>query len=233
MAMFYDWRNREGKGVRPLREQLRELRSPMFIALGILLLVVVAFSVRAYITGRHSSVESEKVYLLPDPPERKRALPEVLSDVVQSVERGDGFDLDSATDMRSETPDDTDSVAVAEGVKTDDSPVAPQVQDAASEPTMAELDAADSETEFLLTEGDVISEQAAETMNQGFSMIIAHLNNLSPDEQQAFVDQVRDRMSRHIPPELQEFYARNPNLKNQGYELFLSQLREKGFEHLR
>ena len=41
MAMFYDWRNREGKGVRPLREQLRELRSPMFIALGILLLVVV------------------------------------------------------------------------------------------------------------------------------------------------------------------------------------------------
>ena len=177
---------------------------------------------RAYITGRHSSVESEKVYLLPDPPERKRALPEVLSDVVQSVERGDGFDLDSATDMRSETPDDTDSVAVAEGVKTDDSPVAPQVQDAA-----------DSETEFLLTEGDVISEQAAETMNQGFSMIIAHLNNLSPDEQQAFVDQVRDRMSRHIPPELQEFYARNPNLKNQGYELFLSQLREKGFEHLR
>ena len=113
MAMFYDWRNREGKGVRPLREQLRELRSPMFIALGILLLVVVVFSVRAYITGRHSSVESEKVYLLPDPPERKRALPEVLSDVVQSVERGDGFDLDSATDMRSETPDDTDSVAVA------------------------------------------------------------------------------------------------------------------------
>ena len=61
MAMFYDWRNRQGKGVRPLREQLRELRSPMFIALGILLLVLVAFSIRAYITARHSSVESEKV----------------------------------------------------------------------------------------------------------------------------------------------------------------------------
>ena len=59
MPMFYDWRNRQGKGVRPVREQLRELRSPMFIALGILLLVFVAFSIRAYITARHSSVESE------------------------------------------------------------------------------------------------------------------------------------------------------------------------------
>ena len=46
MAMFYDWRNREGKGMRPLREQLRELRSPIFIALGILLLVLVVFGCR-------------------------------------------------------------------------------------------------------------------------------------------------------------------------------------------
>ena len=42
MALFYDWRDRTGKeGLKPFREQLKELRSPLFIGLGIVLLVIV------------------------------------------------------------------------------------------------------------------------------------------------------------------------------------------------
>ena len=42
MAMFYDWRDRTGKeGLKPFREQLKELRSPLVIGIGIVLLVVV------------------------------------------------------------------------------------------------------------------------------------------------------------------------------------------------
>ena len=37
MAIFYDWRDRRGKGLKPWREYLKELRSPLFIALGIVL----------------------------------------------------------------------------------------------------------------------------------------------------------------------------------------------------
>ncbi len=37
MAIFYDWRDRRGKGFKPWREYLKELRSPLFIALGIVL----------------------------------------------------------------------------------------------------------------------------------------------------------------------------------------------------
>ena len=45
MAMFYDWRDRTGKeGIRPLREQIKELRSPLFIIMGVVLLIVVAWS---------------------------------------------------------------------------------------------------------------------------------------------------------------------------------------------
>lgn len=41
MAMFCDWSDRTGKeGLKPFREQLKELRSPLFIGLGIFLLVI-------------------------------------------------------------------------------------------------------------------------------------------------------------------------------------------------
>ena len=40
MAIFYDWRDRTGKGWKPWREQIKELRSPLFIGLGILFLLI-------------------------------------------------------------------------------------------------------------------------------------------------------------------------------------------------
>ncbi len=54
MAMFYDWRDRTGKeGLKPFRQQLRELRSPLFIRLGIFLLVVVLIELGIFLLIRH------------------------------------------------------------------------------------------------------------------------------------------------------------------------------------
>ncbi len=54
MAMFYDWRDRTGKeGLKPFRQQLRELRSPLFIGLGIFLLVVVLIELGIFLLIRH------------------------------------------------------------------------------------------------------------------------------------------------------------------------------------
>ncbi len=54
MALFYDWRDRRGKeGLRPFREQLKELRSPLFIGLGIVLLVVVLIDLGVLLLIRH------------------------------------------------------------------------------------------------------------------------------------------------------------------------------------
>lgn len=44
MALFYDWRDRRGKGWKPWREQLKELCSPLFIILGIVLIVSLIIS---------------------------------------------------------------------------------------------------------------------------------------------------------------------------------------------
>lgn len=54
MAMFYDWRDRTGKeGWKPFRQQLRELRSPLFIGLGIFLLVIMLIELGVFLLLRH------------------------------------------------------------------------------------------------------------------------------------------------------------------------------------
>lgn len=54
MAMFYDWRDRTGKeGWKPFRQQLRELRSPFFIGLGIFLLAVMLIELGVFLLLRH------------------------------------------------------------------------------------------------------------------------------------------------------------------------------------
>ena len=54
MALFYDWRDRTGKeGWKPFRKQLKELRSPFFIGLGIFLLVVVLIELGVFLLIRH------------------------------------------------------------------------------------------------------------------------------------------------------------------------------------
>lgn len=54
MALFYDWRDRTGKeGWKPFRQQLRELRSPFFIGLGIFLLVIMLIDLGVLLLIRH------------------------------------------------------------------------------------------------------------------------------------------------------------------------------------
>ncbi len=41
MAIFYDWRDRKGKGLKSLKAQIKELSSPIFIIIGVLFLVII------------------------------------------------------------------------------------------------------------------------------------------------------------------------------------------------
>ncbi len=186
MAIFYDWRDRTGKGWKPLREQIKELRSPLFIGIGILLLIAIVFSVLEYLAYRHLSPQSEKVYLLPDPPEQRAVIPETGSRTMQNVKADDRLDLDSTREAQTKTPDDTEdvlsygSIPFADEVETDDSmPSVTNQDNTVTEPTIAKLEALAAETGFLMTEGDMIQQQAIETMNQAFSMVADHLNTLS------------------------------------------------------
>ncbi len=101
MPIFYDWRDRTGKGWKPWREEIKELRSPLFIAMGIVLFLVLVTSgivyfcfSRPYLCTR-SETKSEKVYLLPDPPKQRVVIPETGSRAMQNVKGDDRLDLDS------------------------------------------------------------------------------------------------------------------------------------------
>ena len=237
MAIFYDWRDRTGKGLRPLQDQIKELRSPIFIVIGILFLVAIAFSVLEYLASRHLSTKSEKVYLLPDPPEQRAVIPETGSRTMQNVKADDRLDLDSTREAQAKTPDDTEdffssgSIPFADAVETNDSitSVTNQEDKTLTEPTLAEVEARLAEIDNLMAEGDMIQQQAIETMNQAIPMVVNHLNTLSIEEQQAFLKQVKDQMVSLTPPEVQKLYAQDPDLADKGYELFLEKLRENGW----
>ena len=244
MAIFYDWRDRTGKGWKPWREQIKEIRSPLFIGIGILLFFAIALLVGVYFYYLHPSYKnlsnkSEKVYLLPDPPEQRAVIPETGSRTMQNVKADDRLDLDSTREAQAKTPDETEdffssgSIPFADEVETDDSmpSVTNQEDKPPTEPTIAQLEAEIAETEKLLTEGEMIQKRAIETMNQAIPMVVDRLNTLSIAEQQAFLRQVKNQMVSLAPSEVQKLYAQDPDLADKGYELFLEKLRANGWDY--
>ena len=244
MAIFYDWRDRTGKGWKPWREQIKELRSPIFIVIGILLFLSMVISglvyfgfTRPYLSTQ--SDKSEKVYLLPDPPKQRAVMPETASAsrTTQTVKTDGGLDLNLTREAQGETPSDeeTSSGAIPSTIEVEaydsTTSLTNQEDKTATESTTAQLEAEYAETEKLLREGEIIKQQAIETMNQAIPMVVDHLNTLSIEEQQAFLKQVRDQMISLAPPEVQKLYAQDPELKDKGYELFLEMLRENGWNY--
>lgn len=242
MAIFYDWRDRTGKGWKPLREQIKELRSPVFIVIGIILFFSIAFLVAVYFGywRPYVGAKSERVYLLPDPVEQRAAMSETGA-ALRPMPNVKSDDLNPSREVQDERYAETedsvssDSIATAGEVKTDNSTalVINQEDKTTVEPTISELEAIDAETERLLIEGDMIQRKAIESMNQAIPVVVDHLNSLSVEDQQTFLAEVKTQILSHTPPELQKLYAQNPELKDKGYELFLQLLRENGYEDLR
>ena len=230
MAMFYDWRDRTGKeGIRPLREQLKELRSPLFIIMGVVLLILLAFSVAHHVQSNRESIEKEKVYLLPDPSEQRAVISETVDiTAIAEVTSNDHFSLD-ATDTVQDDTTEVVSDAVPTAIEVETAWEIEEEDTTVIEPTIAELEAIDAETERLLVEGDMIAAKAMQTMGRAIPMIVNHLNVLSAADQREFLAEVRSQMVNAAPPEVQKLYAQNPELKDQGYNRLLEMLRENGW----
>ena len=225
MAIFYDWRDRTEKGWKPWREEIKELRSPLFVEIGILLLFLMALLVWVYFGYlrpyyRNLPTKSERVYLLPDPPKQTAVMPEngTASHIMSAIKADNGLNLNSTRERLGATPFDeaasSESISFANEGKTYDS---------------ATLEAEDAETGKLLKDGVMIQKQAIETMNQATPKIVNHLNTLSIEEQEAFLKQIKDQMVSLTPPEVQKLYAQDPDFIDKGYELFLEKLRENGW----
>lgn len=231
MPIFYDWKDRTGKeGIRPLREQIKELRSPVFIIMGGLLLILIACSVLDYIKPQQQTAETEKVYLLPDPPDQKASVALGTGHLLtQKRETNDRPDLDSMYEGQPENLSDTEdfpghsSTVITNEVEPESAMplVTSQEENVVTEPTMAELEALTAETDRLLMEGEMIRQRAIDTLGRAMPMLVNHLNNLSGKKRQDFLDQVKSQ---------QELYAQDPSLANKGYETFLEKLRENGLE---
>ena len=163
MALFYDWRDRTGKGWEPWREQIKDLRSPLFIGIGILLFMSMALLVWVYFGYLRPyywnlSTKSERVYLLPDPPKKRAVIPATASAfrTTPTVKADDGLDLNSTREAQEETPPNAEASSGAipstSEVETYDSTTSLTNQEdkTAAEPTIAQLEAEDAETEKLL-----------------------------------------------------------------------------------
>ena len=232
MAMFYDWRDRTGKGFKSWRAYLKELRSPLFIGLGIVLVLSLIISGAVYFCYVRPlmQVESERVYLLPDPSERRTILNERTMPPVEST---DSVDLRPTDEVLSQPVADTDGLSdpipLASDVEPDPASVSASDDTAAFEQTLAELEEVAAETEAALEDAALIRKQAMQTVGRAIPMIVDHLNALSAEDQRKFLAEVRSQMVNAAPPEVQALYARNPELKDQGYNLLLDMLRENGW----
>ena len=227
MAMFYDWRDRTGKeGIRPLREQLKELCSPLFIIMGVVLLILLACSVVYYVQSNRKSVETEKVYLLPDPSEQRAVIPETRARTVQNAASNHHLDLDVINAAPATTPDAEflSSGSMDTEVELDDPmflATSQDTHDVRIEPTLAELETIDAETERVLIEGEITRAQAMDTLSMAIPMLAKHLKHLPSEKQQDFLDQVKSQVASASSHEID-------NAK--GYNLFLEMLRKHGYE---
>ena len=233
MAMFYDWRDRTGKGFKSWREYLKELRSPLFIGLGIVLVLSLIISGVVYFgyVRPSRSVKSERVYLLPDPSERRAILNDRTTG--ESTDSVSQRPTDEVVDQPlADTDGLSNPIPFVSEVEPDPASVSASTADdtAAFEQPLAELEEVAAETEAALEDAALIREQAMQTIGQAIPMIVDHLNALSAEDQQDFLAEVRSQMVNLAPPEVQTLYAQNPELKDQGYTLFLEMLRENGYK---
>ncbi len=232
MPIFYDWRDRTGKGWRSWREYLKELRSPLFIGLGIVVVLTLIISWVVYFAyvRPSKSVESERVYLLPDPSERRAILNERTTPPVESTDSVSHRPIDEAVDP---LVSDTDGLLdpIVSEVEPDKASVSASTaaDTAAFEQSLAELEEMAAKTEAALEDAAVVRKRVLQTMNQAIPMIVDHLNTLSAEDQRDFLAEVKSQMGNAAPPAVQVLYAQNPELKDQGYTLLLEMLRENGW----
>ena len=92
------------------------------------------------------------------------------------------------------------------------------------------LEAKKAEIDQMLREGEQLSAQAQNTVNQAAPMLVKHLNSLSREKQREFLNQVRTQMIRQFPPEVTELFDNDPELEKKAWQNFLDLLHAHGFD---
>ena len=92
------------------------------------------------------------------------------------------------------------------------------------------LEAKKAEVDRMLREGEQLSAQAQNTMNQAAPILVKHLNSLSREKQREFLNQVRTQMISQFPPEVLELFDNEPELEKKAWQNFLDLLHAHGFD---
>lgn len=120
-----------------------------------------------------------------------------------------------------------------------DTEIAGSVEPKVDDESLSDADLDELEIEVLTEDSVALRKQsdearakAEEMLSHAMPLLVEQLNNMSTDQQRAFLSELRSTMLDYFPPELKTVAVNNPDLKvaERGWESFMSQLRAHGFK---
>ena len=237
-------RNHPQAEVAQAKKDMKSVRPYLYILAALIFIVSITFALQKLYVLNQRQKAPIKVYKVVDPPsqeERASVNTSASSRVVTT-----DTDSSSETRLHSTPPADT-AVEENSKLRLENETPAPATHSAsaAAEPDSEKqksgadeearkvdemLKAKKAEVDQSLAEGDAILSQARKTMNQAAPILANHLNTLSPEEQRAFLNQVRKQMYSQSPPVVQELMDADPEVGEKAWQTFLDLLSENGYQ---
>lgn len=95
-----------------------------------------------------------------------------------------------------------------------------------------EIEIVNEEADRLNRRSAEARREAADLLSYAIPSIVERLNTMSATEQRAFLDQARKTVADYATPEMKRLITEDPSILQNGWELFMTQFREHGFEPL-
>lgn len=93
-----------------------------------------------------------------------------------------------------------------------------------------ELEVLNEEASHLRDESAEIRAEANEMLKFAIPLLVEQLNAMSIDEQRSFLAELKATMTDYFPPTLKELADKDPKIAREGWQSFIAQLQDYGFE---
>lgn len=236
-------RNHPQAEVAQAKKEMKSIRPYLYILAALIFIVSITFGLQKLYVLKQRQKAPIKVYkAVPAPSQEERARvntsasPRVVTTEtdtssqtpLHSMPADTAVEENSALPLENETP--VPATQSASAAAEPDSEKQKSAADEEARKVDEMLKAKKAEVDQALAEGDAILSQARRTMNQAAPILANHLNTLSPEEQRAFLNQVRTQMSSQSSPVVQEFMDANPEAEEKAWQTFLDLLSENGYQ---
>ena len=234
-------RNHPQAEVARFKKDLKKGRPYLYVFLALIFIVSMTFGIqKLYVLNQRQKAPIKVYKAVPPLTQEKRASvkisasPPVLTTDTSSQTPLHSTPADTAVGetskqrLENETP--APATHTASAAADPDSEKQKSAADEEARKVDEMLKAKKAEVDQALAEGEALLSQARKTMNQAGPILANHLNTLSPEEQGAFLNQVRTQMYSQSPHGVQELMDADSEVEEKAWQTFLDILSENGYQ---